>query len=80
MQLAYLPDMKREYLTEDDSDEVSLDSEVPTEECSHASYLDEMVKDCKKTKRRGMLGWLKPRVRFYLPSILFVLFFNFLFV
>ncbi|KAJ8447889.1 hypothetical protein Cgig2_012024 [Carnegiea gigantea] len=60
-ELAYLPDTKRGYLTEDDSDDVSLDSEVLTEGCSNATNRHEMVKDCKKAERRGMLGWFKPR-------------------
>lgn len=66
MQLAYLPDKKREYMIDDDVG--SLDSEL-SEGISDAIHLDDPVKDDKRNRRRGMLGWFKLRVSsfFFLP-------------
>lgn len=67
MQLAYLPDRKRESLIDDDA---GSHASVPSvEEKDDVTNLDELVKDYKRNKRRGMLGWLKLRVS-YIPSYL----------
>ncbi|XP_042514997.1 kinesin-like protein KIN-7E, chloroplastic [Macadamia integrifolia] len=58
-ELAYLPDRKREYMLDDDT--VSLDSEFSAEGRCDFSNLDELAKDDRKNKRRGMLGWFKLR-------------------
>lgn len=63
MQLAYLPDRKREYIIDDDAG--SYVSELSAEARDDITNLDELVKDCKKSRRRGMLGWFKMRVRSY---------------
>lgn len=63
MQLAYLPDRTREYMINDDVG--SLDSEL-SEGISDASNLDDPVKGDKRNRRRGMLGWFKLRVSFFL--------------
>ncbi|KAJ1378136.1 P-loop containing nucleoside triphosphate hydrolase [Sesbania bispinosa] len=59
-ELAYLPDRKRESLIEDDA---GSHASVPcsAEEKDDITNLDELVKDYKRNKRRGMLGWLKLR-------------------
>ncbi|XXG60683.1 hypothetical protein AAC387_Pa04g2527 [Persea americana] len=57
-ELAYLPDRKREYMIDDDVG--SLDSEL-SEGISDAINLDDPVKDDKRNRRRGMLGWFKLR-------------------
>jgi hypothetical protein len=54
MQLAYLPDRKREYMIDDDV--------LSTEGKCDVTNIDELVKDYKRNKRRGMLGWFKLRV------------------
>ncbi|XP_043719861.1 kinesin-like protein KIN-7E, chloroplastic [Telopea speciosissima] len=58
-ELAYLPDRKREYMLDDDT--VSLDSEFSAEGRCDFSNLDELAKDDRKSRRRGMLGWFKLR-------------------
>lgn len=60
MQLAYLPDRKRDYLFDDDVG--SLDSELSAGAQCDSISLEELRKDYKKGKRRGMLGWFKLRV------------------
>lgn len=55
-ELAYLPDRKREYMIGDDTG--SFDSEL-LEGRSDITYLDDLVKDYKRNRRRGMLGWFK---------------------
>lgn len=60
MQLAYLPDRKRECIIDDDSE--SIDSEISVDGRSDATNLDELVRDYTKNKRRGMLGWFKLKV------------------
>lgn len=63
MQLAHLPDRTREYvICGDDDGDGSLDPEVPVQECANANNLHETVKDDKKSKKKGMLGWFKSRV------------------
>lgn len=60
-ELAYLPDGKREYAIDRDDDDGSLSSEVMMEGCVNMAHLDEMAKDHKKNRRKGMLGWFKSR-------------------
>ncbi|KAG7597862.1 Kinesin motor domain [Arabidopsis suecica] len=56
-ELAYLPDRRRENMADDGA--VSTVSEHLKEPRDGNSSLDEMTKDRKKNKTRGMLGWLK---------------------
>ncbi|KAL0369271.1 UNVERIFIED_CONTAM: Kinesin-like protein KIN-7E, chloroplastic [Sesamum calycinum] len=56
-ELAYLPDRKRECLIDDDDG--SIDSEISVDGRSGATNLDELVRDYKRNRRRGMLGWFK---------------------
>ncbi|KAJ6939231.1 hypothetical protein NC651_005620 [Populus alba x Populus x berolinensis] len=56
-ELAYLPDRKREYMTEEDAG--SYASELSVEGRDEITNLDELVKDFKRNRRRGMLGWFK---------------------
>ncbi|XP_056693879.1 kinesin-like protein KIN-7C, mitochondrial isoform X2 [Spinacia oleracea] len=61
-ELAHLPDRTREYvICGDDDGDGSLDPEVPVQECANANNLHETVKDDKKSKKKGMLGWFKSR-------------------
>ncbi|CAJ1971901.1 unnamed protein product [Sphenostylis stenocarpa] len=56
-ELAYLPDRKRESWINDD---VGSHASVPSpEEKDEVTNFDELGKDYKRSKRRGMLGWLK---------------------
>ncbi|XP_052736071.1 kinesin-like protein KIN-7E, chloroplastic isoform X5 [Vigna angularis] len=58
-ELAYLPDRKRESWINDDA---GSHASVPSpEEKDDVINLDELGKDYKRSKRRGMLGWLKLR-------------------
>ncbi|KAL2585737.1 hypothetical protein AAZV13_13G012600 [Glycine max] len=58
-ELAYLPDRKRETWINDDT---GSHASVPSpEEKDDITNLDELGKDYKRSKRRGMLGWLKLR-------------------
>ncbi|PPR90906.1 hypothetical protein GOBAR_AA29777 [Gossypium barbadense] len=59
-ELAYLPDRKREYMIDDDAG--SCASELSVEGRDDVANLDELVKDYKGNRRRGMLGWFKLRV------------------
>ncbi|XP_027148439.1 kinesin-like protein KIN-7C, mitochondrial [Coffea eugenioides] len=56
-ELAYLPDRKREYVIDDDTR--STDSEASANGRSDITNIDELVKDYKRNRRRGMLGWFK---------------------
>ncbi|KAJ7965535.1 Kinesin-like protein [Quillaja saponaria] len=56
-ELAYLPDRKRDYVLDDEVG--SCASELSTEGRDAVTNLDELVKDYKKNRRRGMLGWFK---------------------
>ncbi|XVE60299.1 hypothetical protein DITRI_Ditri05aG0117700 [Diplodiscus trichospermus] len=58
-ELAYLPDRKREYMIDDDAG--SCASELSVEGRDDVTNLDELVKDYKRNRRRGMLGWFKLR-------------------
>ncbi|KAF7816839.1 kinesin-like protein KIN-7C, mitochondrial isoform X1 [Senna tora] len=58
-ELAYLPDRKRDHLIDDDSG--SHASELSVEGKDDVTNLDELMKDYKRNKRRGMLGWFKMR-------------------
>lgn len=51
LQLAFLPDTKREYVIDDDIE--SLDSELSSDESSQFE---------KRNKKPGMLGWFKTKV------------------
>lgn len=64
MQLAYLPDRKRECMIDDDIG--SINSEVSADGRVDVTDLDELVKDYKRNRRRGMLGWFKLKVKFTL--------------
>lgn len=66
MQLAYLPDRKREYMIDDDTG--SHASELSLEERGDVTNIDELVKDYKSNRKRGMLGWFKLRVSSPIPS------------
>lgn len=68
MQLAYLPDRKREYMIGDDTG--SFDSEL-SEGRSDITYLDDLVKDYKRNRRRGMLGWFKLKVCYFFSYSIF---------
>ncbi|KAJ4838363.1 Kinesin-like protein KIN-7E [Turnera subulata] len=56
-ELAYLPDRKRDYMSEEDA--VTYTSELSTEGKDDVTSLDELVKEYKRNKRRGVLGWFK---------------------
>ncbi|KAL2467750.1 P-loop containing nucleoside triphosphate hydrolase superfamily protein [Forsythia ovata] len=56
-ELAYLPDKKREYMIDEDAG--SIDSEISMDGRGDVTNLDELVKDYKSNRRRGMLGWFK---------------------
>ncbi|OMO78503.1 hypothetical protein COLO4_24737 [Corchorus olitorius] len=58
-ELAYLPDRKREYMVDDDAG--SCTSELSLEARDDVTNLDDLVKDYKRNRRRGMLGWFKLR-------------------
>ncbi|KAG7016479.1 Kinesin-like protein KIN-7E, chloroplastic, partial [Cucurbita argyrosperma subsp. argyrosperma] len=57
--LAYLPDRKRDYLNDDDGG--SCASGVSVDGKDDVVNLDDLVKDIKSNKKRGMLGWFKLR-------------------
>jgi centromeric protein E len=67
LQLAYLPDRKREYGTEDD--DFSLDSEFSTEAKLDSHTSDEPIRFDRRNRKRGMLGWFKLKVIFLLCII-----------
>ncbi|CAN1730259.1 Kinesin-like protein KIN-7E, chloroplastic [Linum perenne] len=56
-ELAYLPDRKRDYMVEDDAG--SYASELSADGRDDIASLDDLVKDYRKSRRRGMLGWFK---------------------
>ncbi|CAN0892333.1 Kinesin-like protein KIN-7E, chloroplastic, partial [Linum grandiflorum] len=56
-ELAYLPDRKREYVMEDDAG--SYASELSADGRDDVGSLDDLVKDYRRSRRRGMLGWFK---------------------
>ncbi|XP_022141615.1 kinesin-like protein KIN-7C, mitochondrial [Momordica charantia] len=58
-ELAYLPDRKRDYLNDDDGG--SCASGVSLDGRDDVLNLDDLVKDIKINKKRGMLGWFKLR-------------------
>lgn len=64
LQLAYLPDRKREYSIEDD--DVSLDSEFSIEAKLDSNNSDEPARFDRRNRKRGMLGWFKLKVIFVL--------------
>ncbi|XP_055829962.1 kinesin-like protein KIN-7C, mitochondrial isoform X2 [Solanum dulcamara] len=56
-ELAYLPDRKREYMIDEDAG--SIDSEISADGREGVINLDELVKDFRRNRKRGMLGWFK---------------------
>ncbi|KAF5780429.1 putative plus-end-directed kinesin ATPase transcription factor bZIP family [Helianthus annuus] len=56
-ELVYLPEKKRGIFIDDDAG--SIDSEVLENGKSDVANLDELVKDFRKNRRKGMLGWFK---------------------
>ncbi|KAL8257158.1 hypothetical protein R6Q59_029199 [Mikania micrantha] len=58
-ELVYLPEKKRGIFIDDDDDDKSIDSVVLRQEKSDFENLDELVKDYRKNRRKGMLGWFK---------------------
>ncbi|CAI0393167.1 unnamed protein product [Linum tenue] len=56
-ELAYLPDRKREYIIEEDVG--SYGSELSAGGKDDIASLDDLVKDYRRSRRRGMLGWFK---------------------
>ncbi|XP_059299107.1 kinesin-like protein KIN-7C, mitochondrial isoform X1 [Lycium ferocissimum] len=56
-ELAYLPDRKREYMIDEDA--ASIDSEISADGREGVMNLDELVKDFRRNRKRGMLGWFK---------------------
>ncbi|OWM85107.1 hypothetical protein CDL15_Pgr027894 [Punica granatum] len=65
-ELAYLPDKKRDYMADDDSG--SYASELSVDGRDDGTNLDELVKDFRKNRRRGMLGWFKVKKPQNLPG------------
>jgi centromeric protein E len=61
LQLAYLPDRKRDF-TDDD---ISLDSELSLEGKLDLNNPDESVRFDRRNRKRGMLGWFKLKVVLY---------------
>lgn len=74
LQLAYLPDKKREYMVDDDAR--SYGSEFPVDVKDEMTSLDELVKDYKRNRRRGMLNWFKLKVPTLLLNIFLLYCFN----
>ncbi|GJN02901.1 hypothetical protein PR202_ga20292 [Eleusine coracana subsp. coracana] len=56
LQLAYLPDRKRDFT---DDDDISLDSELSLEGKLDLNNPDESVRFDRRNRKRGMLGWFK---------------------
>lgn len=65
MQLAYLPDTKRESIIDDVG---SIDSEISNDGRGDTANLDELVRDYRSNRRRGMLDWFKLKVSYYVAS------------
>ncbi|CAM8897591.1 unnamed protein product [Rhodiola kirilowii] len=56
-ELAYLPHRRRDLILEEEN----VDSDAPLE--GHYKTVDETLKDDKKSRKPGLLSWLKPRKR-----------------
>lgn len=56
-ELVYLPEKKRGIFIDDDAG--SIDSELSGHGRADLTNFDELVKDYRKNRRRGMLGWFK---------------------
>lgn len=56
-ELAYLPDRKRDYTIDDDAG--SIGSEFYSDGRTDVTNLDELVRDYRSNRRRGMLSWFK---------------------
>ncbi|KAL8217753.1 hypothetical protein R6Q57_021126 [Mikania cordata] len=67
-ELVYLPEKKRGIFIDDDDDK-SIDSVVLRQEKSDFENLDELVKDYRKNRRKGMLGWFKLKKLDYLSGL-----------
>lgn len=61
LQLAYLPDRRRDYIFEDED---GHESELSLDGRSDNIISDDLFKGEKKTKRRSMLAWFKLKARF----------------
>ena len=62
LQLAYLPDKRRDLVLEDD-DDAGLGGELESREGKDGIGTEDSCKDEKKAiKKRGMLAWFKLRV------------------
>lgn len=70
MQLAYLPDRKRELMIEDDAG--SIDSGVSSYGRSEVTDLDDLKDDYQRNRKRGMLGWFKIKVKYLALALLFL--------
>lgn len=62
IQLVYLPEKKRGIFIDDDAG--SINSEFSGHGRDDLTNFDELVKDYRKNRRRGMLGWFKLKVCF----------------
>ena len=69
-QLAYLSNRKKEYMVEEDIESYAS-FEFLTDIGDDVTNLDELVKDYKRNRRRGMLGWFKLRVSHILSKLPF---------
>ncbi|KZV23207.1 hypothetical protein F511_05046 [Dorcoceras hygrometricum] len=58
-ELAYLPDRKRDYPIGDDAE--SIGSDFYSDGKTDVTNLDELVRDYRSNRRRGMLSWFKLR-------------------
>nr|XP_043614469.1 kinesin-like protein KIN-7E, chloroplastic [Erigeron canadensis] len=66
-ELIHLPDKKRGIFIDDDSR--SIDSEFSGVGKSDVANLDELVKDYRKNRKKGMLGWFKLKKPDYLADL-----------
>lgn len=53
------------------ADEDAVESELSIDGSSDVTDLDELVRDYKSNRRRGMLGWFKLKVKY--PVALFMI-------
>lgn len=60
MQLAYLPHKRRDLILDDENVELYVSLE------GNAETTDDALKEEKKTRKHGLLNWLKLRVYFVL--------------
>jgi hypothetical protein len=64
LQLAYLPSKKRDLISDNDDDPglTGKDANLSADGKGVRSSADDILKDEKKNKKRGMLSWFKMRV------------------